>query len=124
MEEAASIPLVGLTAWQALVERGNSAAGAEGAHPRWLRRRGHFRHPTGEAPRRRRRHDDQHRERRVGRRRWEPTSSSTTSTEDFESNVLRDYDVVLHSLGEDVVVQVVTRVLRAGREARVHLWPA
>ena len=49
MEEAASIPLVGLTAWQALVERANLQTRTEGAHPRGLGWCGHIGHPAGEA---------------------------------------------------------------------------
>ena len=48
MEEAASIPLVGLTAWQALVEMAEPEARAEGLHPGGHRRRRHVRDPAGE----------------------------------------------------------------------------
>ena len=48
MEEAASIPLVGLTAWQALVEMAEPEAGAEGLHPGGHRWRRHVRDPAGE----------------------------------------------------------------------------
>ena len=41
MEEAASIPLVALTAWQALVERGEPQERAEGVDLRRIGRRGH-----------------------------------------------------------------------------------
>ena len=44
MEEAASIPLVGLTAWQALIERANLKKGQKSAHPRGLGWCGHTCH--------------------------------------------------------------------------------
>ena len=49
MEEAASVPLVGLTAWQALVEMAELKPGAEGLHPGGHRRCRNVRHPVGEA---------------------------------------------------------------------------
>ena len=52
MEEAASIPLVGLTAWQVLVERRQAEEGTEDPDPRRLRRGRHICHPVGKADRR------------------------------------------------------------------------
>jgi NADPH:quinone reductase-like Zn-dependent oxidoreductase len=111
MEEAASIPLVGLTAWQALIERANlkqgqkvlihAGAGGVGSFAIQLARH-------------------------VG-----ATVATTTSTanvdlvrslgadividykkEDF-AHVLRDYDVVLHSL-DKVTLEKSLRVLKPG----------
>jgi Alcohol dehydrogenase GroES-like domain len=65
MEEAASIPLVGLTAWQVLVERTNLKKGRRSSF-KGLRRRGHIRHSAREAYRRYGRDDDEHGERRAG----------------------------------------------------------
>ena len=59
MEEAASIPLVALTAWQALHREGQPEEGAESLHSGWLRRRRHFRHSAGQASGRNRCHDDE-----------------------------------------------------------------
>ena len=49
MEEAASIPLVGLTAWQALVEGRPRQARPQGVHSGRLWRRWHLCHPAGQA---------------------------------------------------------------------------
>ena len=46
--EAASIPLAGLTAWQAFVEFADLKQGPESADPRRLRRRWHIGHSDGE----------------------------------------------------------------------------
>ena len=66
MEEAASIPLVGLTAWQALVEKAKLQQGPEGLHPGRLRWRGHVRDPAGQASGRHGGHHHQRRQRRNG----------------------------------------------------------
>ena len=47
MEEAASIPLVGLTAWQALVEKAKLKRGQKVFIQAGFWRRGHFRHSIG-----------------------------------------------------------------------------
>ena len=52
MEEAASIPLVGLTAWQVLIETGQPEERTESPDPRRLRWGWHIRHSAGEACRR------------------------------------------------------------------------
>ena len=65
MEEAASIPLVGLTAWQALIERGKSEERAEGVHPGGLRRRRHVCDSAGETRGRDGGDDNQHGQRRT-----------------------------------------------------------
>lgn len=44
MEEAASLPLVGLTAWQALVEKGGAEKKSEGVHSGRVGRRRQLRH--------------------------------------------------------------------------------
>jgi NADPH:quinone reductase-like Zn-dependent oxidoreductase len=49
--EAAGIPLAGLTAWQALFDKGGLEAGQTRFDPRRLRRRRHPGHPTREARR-------------------------------------------------------------------------
>ena len=68
MEEAASIPRVGLTAWQALVERANQpTARTEGLHPGRVGRGGHVRHPAGEASRSHPGYHHQRRQRRAAR---------------------------------------------------------
>ena len=66
MEEAASIPLVALTAWQALVVNAKLKRGAKGSDPRGLRRRWNDRHPTRKASGRTGRDDHKQRERRLG----------------------------------------------------------
>ena len=66
MEEAASIPLVGLTAWQVLVERAKLSARAKSAHPRGLRWGRNRCHSAGQASWCDRRDDHEHGESRVG----------------------------------------------------------
>jgi hypothetical protein len=101
-------PLVGLTAWQALIERASLKHGTEGSHPRGLGWCGHFAIQLAK---------------HVG-----ATVATTTSTanvdlvrslgadividykkEDF-AHVLRDYDVVLNSL-DKVTLEKSLRVL-------------
>ena len=98
MEEAASIPLVGLTAWQALIERANLKKGqkvlihagsggvgtfaiqlAKHSARRWRRRRARPTSTWSEAS--------------------APTSSSTTRRRTSKTSC-SDYDVVLNSLGQ------------------------
>jgi NADPH:quinone reductase-like Zn-dependent oxidoreductase len=66
MEESAALPLVALTAWQALVERADPAARPEHPHPRRVRWRRDDRDPARQAPRRARRNHDGHGQRRMG----------------------------------------------------------
>ena len=66
MEEAASLPVVALTAWQVLVERAGLQGGAEGVHPGRIGRGGLDHDPARQAPRRHRGHDLQHPEHRAG----------------------------------------------------------
>jgi alcohol dehydrogenase len=68
MAEAASIPLVGLTAWQALIESANLKARTKGAHPRGLGWCGHICHPAGEARRRDGGDDHEHGQRGSGQK--------------------------------------------------------
>ena len=73
MEEAASIPLVGLTAWQVLIERANLKKGPESLYPDRLRWCGDVRHPACQAPRRNRCDDGgrgEHRSGQKSRRRY------------------------------------------------------
>jgi NADPH:quinone reductase-like Zn-dependent oxidoreductase len=58
--QAASIPMVGLTSWQALRERAHLKPGAKAVHPRRLRRDRHVCHPAREIPRRKSGNDDEH----------------------------------------------------------------
>ena len=68
MAEAASIPLVGLTAWQALIERANLKHRTKSAHPRGLGWCGHICHSAGEARRRDGGDDHEHGERGSGQK--------------------------------------------------------
>ncbi len=70
MEEAASVPLVALTAWQALVEKAQLEARPKGLHPGWFWRRGHLCHPVGQASGRKRRNHHQHWQRGLGEGAW------------------------------------------------------
>lgn len=111
MEEAASIPLVSLTAWQALVEKANLKKGAEGLHSGGFRRRGHFRYSAGEA---------------LGATVATTTSSTNVALvkslgadvvidykmQNFE-DVLHDYDVVLNSQDGTTLAKSL-RVLKGG----------
>src|SRR4051812_27132734 len=96
MEEAASIPLVGLTAWQALIERANLKTGQKGSHPRGLGRGGHVCHSVG-AARRRDSGDDTSTANVDLVRRLGADIVIDYKKEEF-ADVLRDYDVVLNSL--------------------------
>ena len=97
MEEAASMPLVGLTAWQTLIERANLAAGRRFSSTRapvaWERLQS-----TGKASWRDRGDDNEHGECRLGEGPW-CRRRHRLQKDDFEA-VLRDYNVVLDTLGE------------------------
>ena len=67
--QAASIPMVGLTSWQALKERAPQAR-AKGVHPGRFRRHRHVRDPTREIPWRKGGDDNQHRKRGLGAQPW------------------------------------------------------
>jgi NADPH:quinone reductase-like Zn-dependent oxidoreductase len=120
MEEAASIPLVGLTAWQALIERANLKKGRKVLIHAGSGGVGTFAIQLAK---------------HVG-----ATVATTTSTanvdlvrslgadvaidykkEDF-SHVLRDYDVVLNSL-HTVMLEKSLRVLKPGGSAHFSLGP-
>jgi NADPH:quinone reductase-like Zn-dependent oxidoreductase len=58
--QAASVPMVGLTAWQAFKERAQVRARSKGVHPRRLRWHWHVRDPTRQAPRGKGRDDHEH----------------------------------------------------------------
>ena len=64
--QAASIPMVGLTSWQALKERAHLKPGQKGVHPRRLRRHWHVRNPTRETPRSKGGDDHEHGQRGSG----------------------------------------------------------
>ena len=57
--QAASIPMVGLTSWQALKERANSSPAKECSFPQ-ARRHWHVRNPTCETPRSKGWNDHEH----------------------------------------------------------------
>jgi NADPH:quinone reductase-like Zn-dependent oxidoreductase len=111
MEEAASIPLVGLTAWQALVERANLQpgqkvlihAGSGGVGTFAIQLAKHLGAVVATTT-------------STANVEWVKALGADVvvdyKQEDFE-NVLRDYDVVLHSLGEDVLFKSL-RVLKPG----------
>ena len=111
MAEAASVPLVGLTAWQALVERAQPAARPEGPHPRRCRRRRHHRHPAGQTPRRECGHDRERDEDGPGE------SLGADVVIDYRKQafdtILHDYDVVLDTVGGDTLDKSL-RVLKPG----------
>ena len=96
--------------------------GAEGPHPRRLRRRRHLCHPAGQASRRDRRDDDEHSQRRAREEASAQMSSIDYRKDDFE-NVLRDYDVVLNSLGKETLEKSL-RGAEARRKAHLDLRPA
>lgn len=66
MVEAGSLPLVALTAWQALVDVARLQKGAEGVHPGRFGRGGHGGHSVGQAPGGLRGHHDQRGQYRAG----------------------------------------------------------
>jgi hypothetical protein len=70
MIEAASAPLVALTAWQALVDIAPSPARPQIADPSRVRRGRHLRHPARQTPRRDCRHHHRHEQRRLGTHAW------------------------------------------------------
>jgi NADPH:quinone reductase-like Zn-dependent oxidoreductase len=111
MEEAASIPLVGLTAWQALVERANLQpgqkvlihAGSGGVGSFAIQLAKHLGAVVATTT-------------STANVEWVKALGADTvvdyKKEDFEL-VLRDQDVVLHSLGDDVLFKSL-RVLKPG----------
>lgn len=68
-EQAASLPMVSLTAWQALTES-RTAARAEGVHPGGVRRNRQFRDPAGKASWRKGGNDHKFRQPCVGESSW------------------------------------------------------
>ena len=64
--QAASIPMVGLTSWQALKERARLKPGQKAVHPRRRRRHRHVRDPVREIPRSKGGDDDKYGKRGSG----------------------------------------------------------
>ena len=114
MEEAASLPLVALTAWQALVERGNVQPGQKVLIHAGAGGVGLDRDPARQAPRRDRRHHGQRRQRRLrararrGHRHRLPQPGLRAAPD--------GYDLVLDSLGGKNLEKSL-RVLRPGGKA-------
>ena len=120
MEEAASIPLVGLTAWQVLIERANLKkgqkvlihAGSGGVGTVAIQLAKHLV---------RRRDDHEHGESRLVKRLGADVVIDYRK-DDFE-NILQDYDVVLNSLGAETLEKISPRA-QTWRKAHLDLRSA